>query len=67
MNMMNRLHEMWAAAWQWLRGREGRGRGMFSRITADKQDREQSEARTRFWTELRAGQQEAEMRSRVQP
>ena len=62
--MMNRLLEMYAAAWRWLRGRQGRGGGVFARITAEKQDRKQSEARTRFWAELRAGQQEAEMRSR---
>jgi len=63
--MMNRLREMCAASWRWLQGWQGRGGGMFARITAEKQDRTRSQARTRFWAELRAGQQEAEMRSRA--
>jgi hypothetical protein len=67
MTMMNRLREMCVAAWQRLRAREGRGGGVLARMTADKQDRERSEARTRFWSELRAGQQEAEIRSRARP
>lgn len=66
--MLNHLRDVLAAYWQWLRRREGGGRGVLARLAAEKeQDRRTCEARARFWAEMRAGRQEAEVRSRAQP
>ena len=66
--MMTTVRDAFAAFRKSLREWIGRGRGVFDRVDAeDAQDRKRSLPRARFWEEMRAGQQEAEARSRSQP
>ena len=65
--MISSVRGALVAYWQSVRERIGRGCGMFPRIDAeDEQDRQRFLPRARFWEEMRAGQQEAEARSRPQ-
>jgi hypothetical protein len=58
--MPNRLRaavaRFWTALWT-------RGDSIATRAEREDEDRTRAEARARFWTELREGQREAQMRS----
>jgi hypothetical protein len=51
------LEHLWASLWR------SRGRGVADERNDDQRGRDRNAARSRFWTELREGQREAEARS----
>jgi hypothetical protein len=63
--MLKRLRGMLASQWEWLRRSCGR-LGASARSVAKNESWERSEARARFWAEMREGQREANARSKAE-